>query len=106
MKTKKQEGKLKILNTNYRFYDDINQTQIETLNKFKEKLLKENTLSDFSYFDDLYLLRFLRARKFDIEKTNLMFITFLKWRQNNGVEDIEVLNFNFLKILYYFFLEF
>lgn len=47
-------------------------------------------LSDFNTYDDLYLLRFLRARKFDIEKTNLMFTDFLKWRTENNVDEIEV----------------
>jgi len=39
-------------------------------------------------YDDYYLLRFLRARKFDMEKTKLMFNNFLEWRQNNGVDTI------------------
>ena len=39
-------------------------------------------------YDDYYLLRFLRARKFDMEKTLLMFNTFVEWRKENGVDTI------------------
>lgn len=31
-------------------------------------------------FDDAYLLRFLRARKFDIKKTTKMWDDFMNWR--------------------------
>jgi hypothetical protein len=72
------------------FWNDLNQTQYDTLQNFKEKLLNDNTLTDFSTYDDLYLLRFLRARKFDLTKTALMFETFLKWRTDNNVDEIEV----------------
>ena len=32
-------------------------------------------------YNDPTLLRFLRARKFDVEKTEKMFFDFLKWRE-------------------------
>jgi len=34
------------------------------------------------------LLRFLRARKFDQEKTWLMFTNFLKWREEQNADDV------------------
>lgn len=46
-------------------------------------------LSDKLY-DDPYLLRFLRARKFDIHKTQIMFVDFIKWRKENDVDNINV----------------
>ena len=71
----------------------MNKSQFEALEKFKEKLLADGLLTDFSYFDDLYLLRFLRARKFDLDKTHLMFSNFLKWRKDFGVDNIKVKKF-------------
>ncbi len=68
----------------------MNKSQFETLEKFKEKILNENLLTEFSYFDDLYLLRFLRARKFDLDKSFLMFSNFLKWRKDFGTDNIKV----------------
>jgi len=50
-------------------------------------------LSNLSAFDDLYLLRFLRARKFDQEKTFLMFKNFIKWRIDNEVDNIHTYQF-------------
>lgn len=76
----------------YSFWNDLNQAQYDALQNFKEKLLNEKVIQDFSYFDDLYLLRFLRARKFDLTKTHLMFTNFLKWRVDNQVDQIEVLS--------------
>jgi hypothetical protein len=39
-------------------------------------------------YDDYYLLRFLRARKFDMEKTKLMFNNFIEWRKENDVDNV------------------
>ena len=73
----------------------MNKSQYETLEKFKDKILKEGILTEFGNYDDVYLLRFLRARKFDLEKTFLMFNNFLKWRIENEVDQIEVYRINF-----------
>lgn len=55
----------------------------------KENLLQGGYLENFDFFDDLYLLRFLRARKFDLNKTLLMFTNFLKWRKADNIEEAE-----------------
>jgi hypothetical protein len=39
-------------------------------------------------YDDYYLLRFLRARKFNMDNTKLMFNNFLTWRKENDVDNI------------------
>jgi hypothetical protein len=44
--------------------------------------------------DDAYLLRFLRARKFDVVRTKIMLLSSEQWRKEFGVEDI-VKNFTF-----------
>lgn len=69
---------------------DINLQQLELLIKFKEEILKKNILTDFSLYDNSYLLRFMRARKFDLEKTFLMFQDYIKWRKEKNVDLIMV----------------
>ncbi|KAK9458087.1 CRAL-TRIO domain-containing protein [Dipodascopsis uninucleata] len=44
--------------------------------------------------DDASLLRFLRARKFDVPKSKEMFLACEKWRKDFGVDDI-VANFHY-----------
>lgn len=38
--------------------------------------------------DDATLLRFLRARKFDLDKARLMFVANEQWRKDFGVDEI------------------
>jgi len=40
-------------------------------------------------YDDYYLLRFLRARKFNMDNTKLMMNNYLEWRRENDVDNIE-----------------
>ncbi|MCQ2818929.1 MAG: SEC14 family lipid-binding protein [archaeon] len=79
------------------FYDQLNQTQFEALQQFKKDIEKENLGISFDFYDDLYLLRFLRARKFDLNKTMIMFKKFLDWRAKEQVDDIRE-NFGFEEI--------
>ena len=58
--------------------------------KFKEKLIKYESGIDFNRYDDAYLLRFLRARKFDLDKSTEMFTKFLQWRKDFGTDEINV----------------
>ena len=37
-------------------------------------------------FDDYYLVRFLKARKFDLKETLIMWSNFIKWRKQNQVD--------------------
>lgn len=52
------------------------------------KYIKDNNVTDHPQYDDYYLLRFLRARKFEMDKTILMFNTFIEWRKENDVDNI------------------
>lgn len=63
-----------------------------TLDKFKQQLQEENTYVAEKH-DDATLLRFLRARKFDLPKTRLMWDNYQKWRKEEGVD--ELLHFDF-----------
>ncbi len=84
-------------NYNLSYIHDLNKQQHTTLTQFKEKILKEQLLTDFDTYKDDYLLRFLRARKFDIDKSYIMFGDFIKWRKEFETDNIEVNN-NFLPI--------
>lgn len=53
-------------------------------------IIKNQLLTDFNQFGDDYLLRFCRARKFELEKVYKMFSEFILWRRDFGVDDIEV----------------
>jgi hypothetical protein len=78
---------------NKRYLSNLTNEQSSTLSNFKNKLLEYDPLINFNLYDDSYLLRFLRARKFDLEKTFEMFIKFLKWRTEFGTEEIDVFFF-------------
>jgi hypothetical protein len=67
--------------------DDMSEEQTAALHVFKQYIRENNLTSDPTY-DDYYLLRFLRARKFDMDKTKLMFNNFLDWRKENDVDNI------------------
>ena len=66
---------------------DLSEEQERTLEAFK-KHNKDHNLADHPQYDDYYMLRFLRARKFDMEKSILMFTTFIEWRKDNDVDNI------------------
>jgi hypothetical protein len=58
---------------------DMSEEQEKALETFKKYII-EKKITDHPQYDDYYLLRFLRARKFDMEKTILMFTNFMNWR--------------------------
>ena len=73
---------------------DINENQFKHFVQWKQELIKEKILHDFDRYDDYYLLKFLRARKFDLKKTMIMFKNFLEWRTKENVDNIDTI-FNF-----------
>ena len=82
----------------------LNQAQFDALQKWKGELKEQKVIDNFEVYDDLFLLRFLRARKFDLEKTMLMFKKFLQWRIDTKVDEIsqsyEIENLIEIKKLY------
>ncbi|KAF8075950.1 CRAL-TRIO domain-containing protein [Lyophyllum atratum] len=60
---------------------------------FKKQLIDEGIFVE-ERMDDATLLRFLRARKFDLAKAKEMLIAAEQWRKDYGVDDI-IKNFDF-----------
>lgn len=67
--------------------------QEHILTKFRKEIQDEGTFVPERH-DDPTLLRFLRARKFDLPNAKLMFNAAEEWRKDFGVDDI-VKNFKF-----------
>ena len=63
----------------------------------KKQLIDEKIIESLTNYDDLFLLRFCRARKFDIKKVHEMFTNYIKWRKDENVDEIE--NFQFTEQL-------
>ena len=71
------------------FSNDINQSQFDSFIVFKKACKDQKLIPNFNYYDDYYLLKFCRARKFDLEKVLIMFKNFLKWREKENVDKID-----------------
>ena len=84
-------GEIKVNSTDEKasgFYNELNQAQYDALQEWKKNLISQNVLPNLDNYDDLFLLRFLRARKFDLEKTMEMFKKFLQWRIDMKVDEL------------------
>jgi hypothetical protein len=69
------------------FMGDTSPQQEQVLALFRD-WVKENNFDPIGRYDDFDLLRFCRARKFDLPAVQLMFQNCMKWRKDNGVDTI------------------
>ncbi|KAF8960231.1 CRAL-TRIO domain-containing protein [Flammula alnicola] len=72
---------------------NLTMTQLHTLEKFKKELKEEGVFVE-ERMTDAMLLRFLRARKFDLVKAKEMLLNAEQWRKDFGVDDL-IKNFDF-----------
>lgn len=61
--------------------------QQEILDQFRQALKDDGHFVPERH-DDATLLRFLRARKFDLQRSLLMIIAAEKWRKDFGVDEL------------------
>jgi len=71
------------------FMGDTSPEQDLVVQQFKEWIVATG-IADLEklHFDDHDVLRFCRARKFELPKIQTMFTNFINWRQSEGIDDI------------------
>lgn len=81
------------------FMGDTSPEQDLVATQFKEWIQATEIASlEQLHFDDHDILRFCRARKFDLPKIQIMFTNFVNWRRDSEVDDIiETFKFDELK---------
>eukprot|EP00345_Euplotes_harpa_P001804 CAMPEP_0168331946 /NCGR_PEP_ID=MMETSP0213-20121227/8658_1 /TAXON_ID=151035 /ORGANISM="Euplotes harpa, Strain FSP1.4" /LENGTH=362 /DNA_ID=CAMNT_0008335863 /DNA_START=26 /DNA_END=1114 /DNA_ORIENTATION=- len=72
------------------FMGDLSGSQQEALDEFR-KTIRDSGLTSDTRYDDYYLLRFLRARQFKLDKALKMFKDFLDWRVEYRADEAIVL---------------
>jgi hypothetical protein len=78
------------------FIDDVSDSQMAVLQAARRFIYEEMQVTDKLRWNDWYILRFCRARKFDIVKIKEMIQNYLKWLVNmkfDKVNEIDIDNF-------------
>lgn len=65
----------------------MSEEQTEVLNQFK-KYLADNNVTENPWLNDVQLLKFCRARSFDLQKIIAMFTAYMEYRTENKIDTI------------------
>jgi len=89
--------------TRHNITNDEAQLRLEEFKQSLEKSKEVELKGVPVFYDDAMLLRFLRARNFDVSKSLQMAIKFYKWWKEAKIEDIQINDFKseLEKQLYY-----
>ena len=66
---------------------DCSPEQLDVLAQFK-KWITDNKITENPWHDDVFFLKFCRARKFDLEKMIEMFTNYMEYRKENDLDHI------------------
>lgn len=70
------------------YLGDMNEYQEEQLQALKTMCAEDADHPLNPWMDDMFLLRFLRFKKFNAEETKKMIDGFLEWRKAEGIDTI------------------
>jgi len=73
----------------------MSEAQVECLNQFKQ-WIEQNDVTHNPWHTESFLLRFCRARKFDLDAVIKMFSAYMDYRKENGIDTIVQVSLKFI----------
>jgi len=70
------------------YLGDLSKEQDEVFQAFKKWILEESGYKINPWFNDTFYLKYCRARKFNLDAIKLMFTNYMKYREDNGIDNI------------------